>query len=60
MTFGEVVAAASVVIELLTVPVYKKGKTSNRRTLQLSSTYIVLSNFFKMLSPYVNEILGDH
>jgi hypothetical protein len=50
--------------ESIIVPVYKKGdKTdcSNYREISLLSTlYKILSNILSRLSPYVDEIIGDH
>jgi hypothetical protein len=51
--------------ELVIVPIYKKGdKTgcSNYRGLSLlSTTYKILSNILlSMLTPYAEEIIGDH
>jgi hypothetical protein len=49
----------------ITVPIYKKGdKTdcNNYRGISLSSTaYIILPNILlARLTPYVNEIIGNH
>jgi hypothetical protein len=51
--------------ESIIVPVHKKGdKTdcSNYRGISLLSTsYKIVSNIFlSMISPYINEIIGDH
>jgi hypothetical protein len=51
--------------ESIILPVYKKGdKTdciSYREISLLSTAYKILSNIFlTMLTPYVNEIIGDH
>jgi sorting nexin-29 len=51
--------------EFIIVPIYKKGdKTdcNNYRGISLLSTaYKILSNFLlARLTPYVNEIIGDH
>jgi sorting nexin-29 len=51
--------------ESIIVPIYKKGdKTdcnSNRGTSLLSAAYKILSNILlATLTPYVNEIIGDH
>jgi hypothetical protein len=51
--------------ESITVPIYKKGDNAdcnNYRGISLSSTaYRILSNILlARLTPYVNEIIGDH
>jgi hypothetical protein len=50
--------------ESIIVPIYKKGDETdcnNYRGLSLLSTaYKILSNILARLTPYVNEITGDH
>jgi hypothetical protein len=50
--------------ESIIVPIYKKGDKidcSNYRGILLSTSYKILSNIhLSRLTPYVNEIIGDH
>ena len=48
--------------ESITVPIYKKGdKTDYRGISLLPTTYKILSNILlSRLTPYVEEIIGDH
>jgi hypothetical protein len=51
--------------ECITVPVHKKGDKTDcnnyRGTSLLSISYTILSNFLlSRLSPYIDEITGDH
>jgi sorting nexin-29 len=51
--------------ESITVPIYKKGDKTDccnyRGILLLSTPYIILSHvLFSRLSPYIDEIIGDH
>jgi hypothetical protein len=51
--------------ECIIVPIYKKGDKTDcnnyRGISPLSTAYIILSNILVVrLTPYVNEIIGDH
>jgi hypothetical protein len=50
--------------EYVIAPIHKTGNKndcSNYHGISLSSTsYILSDNFLSMLSPYIDEITGDH